>query len=173
MRHNSGFSVIEILIAIMLISAIVAMSISKLNLTNNQASVVSSDLLSGYSDLESAFGLYFSDKAAYPTGLADTTFVPLYLMVPKAPNGFDTAYGVSGYLLALRTGQASPNNGYYLATRVTVSNANDVNWKGILTAASKLPSTKFYYNTTVPAITNMAAPAASTVVYVTYWINRY
>lgn len=173
LKNDSGFTLVEVTIAIILVGILVTISLSKINWNNKISSGVSSQIISCFGEIETAYGLYLSDKNTSPTGLADATFVPIYLAVPPAPTGFDSSYGTSGFILGLQTGQASPNNGYYIATRVIVSGTNDPKWNGIIQASNQLPTTKFNYNTTTPAITNMGAPAGATTVYLTYWITRY
>lgn len=164
----------EVIIAITLLSTLIAISMSKFNFTTKISDNVAADLQSAMTEIETSFGLYQNDKNAAPTGLTDTTFVPIYVMIPKISAAFDNAYGTNGFNLVERTGQASPDNGWYIATKVTISGSNDPNWNAITRIASKLPSTKFYYNTTAPpATSNMAAPSGSTTLYTTYWITRY
>lgn len=176
-NNKKGFTLIEILVVIMLLSSLVAITVKNFSVGSSLIDSSSATLMSAMGEIETSFGLYLSDKNQTPatttlTGLTDTTFVPAYIMVPNAVQRFDATYGTSGYLLKQQTGQAIGNNGWYVSTRVTVSGSSDIAWQAITKTASKLSVNKFFYNTSVPALTNMAAPSGTTTVYVTYWITR-
>lgn len=170
---NKGFTLVEVIVAITLVSMLIAVSMSKFNFGSKISDNTATEMIAALSEIETSYGLYLQDKNASPTGLGDATFVPVYLMIPKVATGFDGAYSTGGFNLAERTGQAAPNNGWYIASRVAVTGVSDTRWNAILNMSSRLPSTKFFYNTTVPAVTNMAAPAGAATVYATYWITRY
>lgn len=177
LRNEKGFTLIEVMITVILLTALVAMSVKSYNTGSSLVDSSASNLMGAMGDIETNFGLYLSDKNQTPTsttltGLTDTTFVPTYLMVPNTVQRFDATYGTSGYVLAQQTGQPVGNNGWYIASKVAVTGSTDISWLAISKAASKLSLNKFFYNTTVPALTNMAAPAGAATVYVTYWITR-
>ena len=172
-KNNNGFTLIEVMIVIVLLSALIATTISSINMTSSLVQNNSSSIMSAMSEIETSYGMYLNDKNTSPTGLTDVTFVPIYLMTPNTIQNFDSAYGTNGYVLAQQTGQAVGNNGWYIAARANVGGSKDIAWQGIVQAATKLSLYKFFYNTAVAAVTNMAPPAGASTVYVTYWITRY
>lgn len=169
---KSGFTLIEILIAMTLLSVMVAITVTAVNYSSNVSAATSGQLMAEFNDIESAFNQYMSEKNAAPSGLGDSTFAPTYLFVPQVPNGFDNTYGTTGFNLAQATGQASPNNGWYICTKVAVTGAADNNYIAIKKIASQLSTQKFFYNTSCPATTNMADPSGAATVYTSYWIMR-
>jgi prepilin-type N-terminal cleavage/methylation domain-containing protein len=171
-NSKKGFTLIEILIAMTLLSLLVAVSISALNYNNNVVAGIANDLMSKLSDIESGFNMYVNEKNIPPTGLSDTTFAPTYIFAPVAPQGFDATYGTNGFNLAQRTGQTSPNNGWYVCAKVAVSDATDLKYLAIKQVASKVSPQKYFYNTSCPATTNMTDPVAAATVYSSYWISR-
>lgn len=171
MRNNKGFTLIEIIIVIVLIG-VAATIVSMLMNTSQIDKGMSAKLKSDLSAIETAYITYNQNANLTPTSLSDAAFVPAYLTPPRVINGFDETYGVSGYLLAYRTGQPVGQNGTYIAVKVSVSGATDEKFLTLKNIAGDLPSTKFYYNTTVPAVTTMADPAAAATIYATYWVLR-
>lgn len=181
MRRNSsnrlsnsyGFSLLELVLTITLMSLAIAITASIVNFNSTTVTTTCDDLMNSLTSIESAALNYSSDKSIMPSSLTDTAFVPTYLFPPKAPKTFDASYGTSGYYLAQQTGQTSPNNGYYVCARATVTSSTDTAFAGILAASEKMSAAKFFYNTTCPATSNMATPSSSTTVYTTYWFTRY
>ena len=147
------------------------MVVSNFNAVGVFSANASDDLVSSIGSIQSAYNSYQQDKSAVPTGLADSSFIPQYLFIPRPATGFDGTYGISGYVLAYMTGQASPNNGTYVCARANV-NGNDSTFQAITKAAAKLSADKFFYNTSCPATANMTTPAGAATVYVTSWITR-
>lgn len=170
-KNAKGFTITEILVALTVLSALLAISTTNINSAKYAVETISGELMSAFSDISLSMGNYHNEKNAMPAGLNDPTFVSYYIFPPIAPNGFDTSYGVNGYNLALRTGQVSPNNGWYVCAKTTVSGANDVKWRAIIQTATNLSPQRFFYNTACPSRSNMASPAGSTTVYVTNWIT--
>lgn len=171
-RKNNGFTLIEILISITLLTVLILISASYMNYNPMLISSEANQLMSGYADIEGAFNRYVSEKNANPTGLTDATFVPIYLFVPMPPGAFDTTYGTSGYTLTQVTGQTSPNNGWVICNKIGVSGATDLNYLAVKKAASSLSAQKYFYNTSCGATSNMADPGAAATVYTNYWISR-
>lgn len=172
MRNSNGFTLVEILVSLSLMAFAISLTVNAMNFSSRAADNIESELISSFSSIEASTQNYFNDKSAYPTGLADATFVPVYLFVPMAPSSYDRAYGVSGFYMAKRTGQSSPNNGYYICTKVTVDNASDYRFIAMKQVSSRLSASKYFYNSTCPAITNAADPTIATTLYPTYWITR-
>jgi len=170
---DRGFTLIEILVVITLIGVIMAVMVSSGGLQNMSAQNNSSKMVSDLSLIQNAFGNYHTEECAYPTGLADATFVPTYIFSPPVPTGWDAAYGTNGYLIGVQTGQAAPNNGYYVCARVSVLDATDPNWKATTLMALQFAPTQYFVNTSCTAVTNMAAPAGEATAYVTFWLTRY
>jgi len=170
--HNSkGFTITEVLVAMTVLSALVALSTTNINSSKYAVETISGGLMAAFSDISLSMTNYQNEKNSMPNGLSDSTFVSYYIFPPTAPDGFDKTYGVYGYNLALQTGQVSPNNGWYVCAKTTVSGANDVKWLAIKQTATNLSPQRFFYNTSCPTRTNMANPASSTTVYVTNWIT--
>lgn len=172
MSGCKGFTLIELMITIAIIIFLTSVMVASVNFGNQAATNVATQLKSDFAAIEMSFNRYSNDKNAYPTGLADASFVPVYLTPPVCPSGFDTTYATSGYVLTQVTGQPSPNNGYFICTRVNVSGPSDSKFQGIKIAAAQLPPLKFFYNTVAGATSNMVDPAAAATVYVTYWLMR-
>lgn len=171
--HNQkGFTIPEILVAMTILSALVAVSVTSIDSTKLGADNISASLMAAFSDISLSIINYNDDKNTMPTGLDDPTFVSYYIFPPAAPKGFDTSYGVNGYNMARQTGQVSPNNGWYVCARAAISGANDVKWQAITLTARNLSPERFFYNTACPSRANMAAPGAATTVYVTNWITN-
>ena len=149
-----------------------ALTIDHIPFTLFQSFGASTDLGSDIGLFQNTFAEYHNALGTYPSGLGDSTFVPAYLQPPPAPDGFDRTYGTSGFTLAQQTGQVSPNNGYYLCARASVSGASSALYQGIKNTGTRLSSSQYFYNTSCPATTNMADPAGAATVYPTYWFFR-
>ena len=173
MRNNNGFMLMDFLIALGLAGALLTIAVNFVDFSSISADRTKSSLLSSFTYIESAALNYQNEKGAMPTSLTDNTFVPIYLHPPKAPTGFDGSYGVDGFNMALRTGQASPDNGYYVCAVVSVTDASDPRFVGIKRLSESLSSSKYFYSTACPATTNIADPAGAATVYATYWLTRY
>jgi len=171
--HNSkGFTLLEVLAALTVLSLLYAVTATNVNPSKYAADTISGELMVSFADIGQSLQNYQNEKSVFPTGLNDVTFVSYYIYPPVAPNGFDRSYGVSGYNLALQTGQVSPNNGWYVCVKTTVSNANDVKFLALKKTAANLSASRFFYNTSCPAYSNMSDPAASATVYATNWISN-
>lgn len=173
MKNDKGFTLIEILIAVTLLSVATALLLGTVNYQDRAARNTADKITTDFGAIEAAFNNFYADKSGYPTGLGDVTFVPLYLFVPKAPSTYDGTYGTNGYNLGLRTGQASPNNGYYLCAKASVTGAADTNWLATTYIGQRLSPNKYFVNTSCPATTNMAAPGGAATIYLTIWLTRY
>jgi prepilin-type N-terminal cleavage/methylation domain-containing protein len=172
-RGCRGFTMVELLISLVLFGVLIALAVNAYNFTLPVKQNIASHLLSDCSTIEMAFVSYNNDKNTYPTGMTDSSFVPVYLHAPIAPEGFDTAYGKSGYTLAKQTGQASPNNGWYICTKVTVDNSDDPKWQAMSIIDEKVSKDKFFYGSACPALSNASAPSSPTTIYPTIWLTRY
>lgn len=172
MKQQSGFTLIEVIVVITLLGLAIAMTSQVLNYGDVAARNNANKMIADLADIEVSFGNYYADKNAYPTGLADATFVPTYLFVPQVPTRWDNTYGVSGYKLAQQSAQPSPNNGYYVCAKTTVTGSSDMNWAVIGHIAERLSSNNFFYNTACPATSNMGAPGGAATVFLTYWLTR-
>ena len=172
MKNKNGFTLIEILIAMTIMTVLISLSVAAINYNSNIVNNTANELLSKVSDIEAAFNQYVADKNNPPTGLTDATFTPTYLFTPLAPTGYDQTYGTSGFTLAQRTGQASPDNGWYVCAKVTVPNSGDPKFQALKKIATMVSPQKFFYNTSCPATTTMADPAAAATIYPVYWIMR-
>lgn len=166
-----GFTFLEILVALSILSALLVLSTTNMNSEKFGVETISGGLMSGFSDISLSISNYQAEKNTMPTGLDDPSFVSWYIYPPSAPNGFDQSYGVNGFQLAHRTGQPSPENGWYVCAKATVSGPTDVKWQAITQTAQNLSAERFFYNTTCPARSNMAAPGGTSTVYVTNWIT--
>lgn len=169
---NKGFTLIEVLVAVTLMSTLVIISASYLNFTTAIVASQSTRLLAAFTEIETDFNRYFSEKNATPTGLTDSTFVPVYLFVPVAPDGFDITYGVTGFTLTQITGQTSPNNGWVICSKIAVTGSTDTNYSAVKKVATQVSAQKYFYNTSCGATSNMADPSGAATVYPNYWILR-
>lgn len=170
--RQRGFSLVELMLCITVMGLLTVMMGSKINWSPWKISGISGQLIGDFSSIEAGFRNYWDEKGVYPANLSDATFVPGYLFVPIAPSVFDTAYGVSGYLLGQQTGQPSPNNGYYICAKVVVANAEDPRYRALEKVAEQMSMNKFFYGAACPAVANVAVPAGATTIYPTYWITR-
>jgi len=170
---KKGFTLVEILICMTIIAIMISLMFGLVNYSNQTAQNNAAKLTNDFGAIEAAFVNYFSAKGLYPASLTDATFVPIYLFPPKAPTSFNGAYGTNGYFLGSQTGQASPNNGYYVCAQVTAVSASDTSWLTLTNIGQTLSAQKYFYNTTCPATSNMAAPSSATVIYPTIWLTRY
>jgi prepilin-type N-terminal cleavage/methylation domain-containing protein len=171
-NNNKGFTLVEIMVVIILLTSLIAMTVTNLDMSSSMVHNGTSNIMASMSEIEASYGLYLNDKNVSPTGLTDTSFVPIYLMIPNTIQNFDSTYGTSGYVLEEKTAGLAGTRGWYVASRVTCK-STDITWKSIVNAGTKLSSDKYFYNSAVAALSNIAPPAASTTIYVTYWITRY
>lgn len=169
---KNGFTLIEILIAMTIMTILISLSVASINYNSNVINNTSNELLSKMGDIEAAYNQYMADKNSPPSGLSDSSFTPAYLFTPVAPTGYDTSYGTNGFTLAQRTGQASPNNGWYVCAKTTVSGIEDPKYQAMKKIAALVSPQKYFYNTSCPATSNMADPSAAATVYSNYWIMR-
>ena len=169
---NKGFTLIEILVAIALLGGLIAIFATSTNFSDPMVQSQTSELVASLDTINSAFIIYVNETTTEPTGLSDTTFAPVYLFPPIAPTGFDKTYGVSGFLMAKRTGQSSPDNGMYLCVKAIVAGPTATTYLAIKNAATKTSTMKYCYNTSCPSVVNMADPSGATTVYATNWIYR-
>ena len=179
-RSTAGFTMIELIVALTLLAFITTLTMNYVNFSSRAVENLSVRLLSDFTNLEAGFSSYSYDKGtdvvdsnANGEYLDEATLVPVYAFVPKISTGFDAGYGVSGFSLRKRTGQAAPNNGFFICARASVSGADATEFLAIKDIASKTAATKFYYNTACPETANMADPAGAATVYTTYWLSRY
>lgn len=180
-ENRKGFTVIELLIAITLLGLVIALTISAVNWKSSKAADIATKLGADFTSIEMAFSLYQNNTGSYPTGLSDTNFVPAYLFPPKGDSTVvDTTWQQNGYYLGQQTGQATPNNGYFVCTKLGVANSSDVRYIALATNMNgQSPSSKFYFNTSDcssnggAATTNMSAPSGATTIYAVYWLTRY
>ncbi|MGE0917808.1 type II secretion system protein [Trichlorobacter lovleyi] len=166
MRNRSGFTMLEVLVVMIMLSAVIALMVGILGAGsgNRQAESASMKLLNDFSNIEMAFNNFKHEKNAVPVGLTDSTFVPVYLFPPKADSGFErptTAGWVDGYLLGASA------NGNYVCAQAAYSDA-------IAAAASELKkktsSMKVITNASCGSTTD-SMPTSGTVSF-TYWISR-
>lgn len=186
----SGFTLIELVIAMTLLALAVSLSISAVNYGDRAKSDVANELISRLSAIEGAFNLYYADKSTYPVttagntykdALNDTSFVPQYLFIPPASKAFLGTWtvigsetgGTLGWMVGLKTGAAAPNNGYYVCAKAADATveATDLTYMAVLDAAGKMSSNKMFYGASCPVVANTAASGG--VLYVTYWLTRY
>lgn len=170
-NSNSGFTLVEVLVAIALTIAVIAITTDHTPFVALQSFTVSTDLGSDIGLFQSTLINFQNALGTYPTGLGDPTYVTAYLNPPPAPIGFDQSYGTSGFILA-QSGLPSPNNGYYLCARAFVSGASSAVYQGIKTTGARLSSSQYCWNTSCPATTTMADPVGAATVYPTYWFKR-
>lgn len=171
--RSKGFTLVEILVCMTILAIMISLMFGIVNYSNQTVNNNAAKVTNDFGAIEAAFVNYFSVKGTYPASLTDATFVPIYLFTPKAPTSFDTTYGTNGYFLASQTGQASPNNGYYICAKLTAASSSDPLWLTLTTIGQTLSAQKFFYNTACPATSNMAAPSSATVIYPTIWLTRY
>ncbi len=177
--NSNGFTLIELIIVITILAFVISLLIPvfNINMSNIQKKQIHSKLLGNFMSIESAFNNYMVDKNAYPVAsgtpanmLNDNSFVPSYLMIPSPPDGFDTTYGLNGFLVNAKT-DANPK-GYYICAKVDVTGSSDLKYIAIKEISQKVSQGKYYYNTTCPAGANMADPTGAVSIYPTYWILR-
>lgn len=176
MKHfnkNRGFTLVEIMLALTLVTLASVLLMGVVNYSDRTARNNASQITTAFAAIESAVNRYWNDKnGVYPTGLTDSTFVPTYLFIPALPASFDATYGTNGFYFGQQTGQASPNNGYYVCARANVTGASDPNWLTAGFIGNYLSAQKYFYNTSCPATSNMGAPAGATTVLYTMWLTR-
>ena len=151
------------LVALTLLSGVIAILVSSLNLKNSNTNTIASKVLSDLNAIEIGFVNFAQDKNVYPSGLADATFVPSYLFPPAPPENF-WAYTL-----------ASTGSSYYICGTVNVTGAGDNSYLALKNVISaKAPQSKFYYNTTAcPQTTSMASdPAGAATINFTYYLTR-
>ena len=172
LEKKNGFTLVETVVAMMLVTVVIAMTIPHIPQNIWQPSAITTDLGSDILLFQESFTNYNEATGSFPTGLGDTTYVPAYVSPPPAPAGFDLTYGMSGFFMGQQTGQPLPNNGYYLCARASVPGTGSAVYQGIKNTAAKLSSTQFFYNSSCPATGDMADPVGAATVYVTYWFKR-
>jgi len=172
LRDYRGYSLLEILAAITILSLLAAFTVQHINASAYIAADIADQFMTAYSDISISLNNYQNAKNASPTGLSDPTFAQYYIYPPVAPTGFDTTYGVTGFNLAYQTGQPSPNNGWYVCSKVTVTGANDARFQALKLIATKLSSKRFSYNTSCPSISNASDPTGTTTLFATNWIDN-
>jgi len=167
MNNRNGFTMLEVLVVMIMLSAVIALMVGILGTgsANRQAESASMKLLNDFSNIEMAFNNYKQEKNALPSGLADSTFVPTYLFPPKVDTGFakpsDTGW-VDGYNLT-----TSSSAGNYICAQADFTDSISATATEL---KKKVSSMKVI---TAPACgaTVDAMPASGTVSF-TYWINR-
>lgn len=179
-----GFTIIELLIALSILGLVLSLTISAVNWKDRRATDLSTELMGHFTSIELAASLYNNNTNTYPASLADASFVPSYLFPPKAPQGFDRAFGNAtgggGYHLGQQTGQTTTsNNGYFICAKVTVDNSSDARFVALQKVKEKTPTGKFFYNSTndctttgLAPLSDMAAPSGTTTIYLAYWLTR-
>lgn len=159
-HKQDGFTVVELLIAITILSFLIATAVSVVNYKKDAVTQTASKILSDLEAIEMAFTNYNTDKNAYPASLVDATFVGgKYLFVPVPPDGF-AAYTMS-----------SDATGYYVCTNASVTGTTDYKYEAFTKILTKAPADKAFKNTVCPATAN-ADPAYPAALYLTYWIFR-
>lgn len=166
MNNRNGFTMLEVLVVMIMLSAVIALMVGILGpgTGNRLAESSSMKLLNDFSNIEMAFNNFKQEKAAIPSGLTDTTFVPTYLFPPKVDSGFSTPTDtgwVDGYLLTT----SSTSN--YICAQATVT-------EGITAMATELKkkvSSMKVITAATCGLTTDAMPTTGTVAF-TYWINR-
>jgi len=172
-RKNQGFTLVELLVVVTLLSGVMVIMLGSGSFQNWSAQNAAARITSDFSTIENAFIDYNADKNAYPASLTDPTFSPQYLFAPQVPNGWDNAYGTYGYVMGHQTGQVSPNNGYYVCVRANgVAGASDQKWQTMLLMGQQYSPAKYFINTSCPSVSNMTAPAFPSTVYATLWLTR-
>lgn len=166
MNNKNGFTMLEVLVVMIMLSAVIALMVGILGAGNGnrQAESASMKLLNDFSNIEMAFNNYKQEKNAVPTGLTDATFVPTYLFPPKADTdkGFiNPAGGTDGYLLTT----SSTSN--YICAQATYSDTI----AATATELKKKVSSMKVITAAACGATADAMPTSGTVSF-TYWINR-
>ncbi len=166
MRNRNGFTMLEVLVVMIMLSAVIALMVGILGAGsgNRQAESAAMKLLNDFSNIEMAFNNYKQEKNAVPTGLTDATFVPVYLFPPKADSGFDRPIAtgwVDGYLLG------SSASGTYVCAQAAYT---DTIAATATELKKKTSSMKVITNASCGSTTD-AMPTSGTVSF-TYWINR-
>jgi prepilin-type N-terminal cleavage/methylation domain-containing protein len=166
MNNRNGFTMIEILVVMIMLSAVIGLMVGVLGpgTGNRQAEACSMKLLNDFSNIEMAFNNYKQEKNNSPSGLTDTTFVPTYLFPPKADTdkGFtNPTGGTDGYLL----GESSDGN--YICAQATFSETINLAAAELI---KKVSSMKVIRNSSCPSKTD-SMPTSGTVAF-TYWIIR-
>lgn len=155
-----GFTAVELLITLSVLLFVIGISVSAINYGDRATKNTATDVLNALTAIETAFNTYQLDKGAFPSGMADSTFVPSYIFTPKPADGFDA------YSLANSSGK------YYIcATTSGAATAADVPYKALTTIASKVSVDKFFVSNICGA-TSAVAPTGSSAMSGTYWLNR-
>jgi len=166
MNNRNGFTMLEVLVVMIMLSAVIALMVGILGAGsgNRQAESASMKLLNDFSNIEMAFNNYKQEKNALPSGLTDTTFAPTYLFPPKVDAGFakpsDTGW-VDGYKLT-----TSSTNNYICAQAAFTDSIS-----ATATELKKKVSSMKVITAAACGATADVMPTSGTVSF-TYWISR-
>lgn len=176
MKRRTGFTFFELLVVITVLSAIVVILINFLDFTGYEKKKRVDKLLSDFFLIESAVQQYrvatnseLVDSNSNGELLDESSFVPAYLFVPKVVQGFDSAYGISGYSLKRYYDSNTGREGYYVCVRASISSTNDLVYQVMLEVQNATAQGKVFINNTCGATSNYFTTGT---VYETYWIYR-
>jgi len=174
MNKSRGFTIIEMLVTIAMISLLVGLTITVFDkaviLKNEPSDKVYSDLTA----IQSAMLRFEIDKNVMPTSFSTAGFVPQYLMVPKIHKIFDNEYGEFGYHIGVASGEVGTNNGVYVCFKAAVEEGGiKVLSNSLDLLEDRIQSEKFFYNTSCPSTASLATFPETGNIYGTFWITRY
>ncbi len=179
MTRNSGFTLIEVMATLILLGLVTALSVQRFMPVDSFSTESAGSLTGSLGSIQGAYNAYVSDKNQPPAfgsdnnALGDSSFVPVYLFIPRPPKGFDSGYGISGFVLGQRSDHSTPNNGVYICAKAAGLTATSVPYRAILKSAAALSANKFFYNYNCPATSSLASdPSSASDVFVTCWIVR-
>ena len=175
----AGFTLIEVMATLVLLGLVTALSVQHFMPVDSFSTESAGSLTGTLGSIQGAYNAYVNDKNQLPAfgsnnnALEDSSFVPVYLFIPRPPSGFDSSYGVSGFQLGQRSGQDTPNNGVYICAKAPSVTATSVPYRAIVKSAAALSANKFFYNDSCPATSSFTSdPSSASDVYVTCWIVR-
>lgn len=149
-----------------IVGFLTAISLTGLNYSSSSGGEAANKYLSDVSTIALAFTTYQTEKRTAPTDTSGNGNIldelSSYVFAPKAPTGFDSAYG---YVLNSSGGQT------YLCARCQITGAGDANVSTLTDVKAKLAAGQFYYADVCPSSTDTALDAAKTV-YAVYYIVK-
>lgn len=125
-----GFTTIEAVIAVAIVSMVAVLFISKITFTDRTMRNTADKMLSDFVMFENTFYAYLADFGTPPAGFADPNWVGpgKYVSMPTAPLPMDQTYGVNGY--SYSTSAGTTTTGYYVTCRATTNGTTaDPLWK--------------------------------------------
>jgi type II secretory pathway pseudopilin PulG len=163
-----GFALLELLIAITLLTTAIAISVSYVNVSGIIEKKTALKLDADFKAIERAIENYKDATGNYTAGegeLNDINFpelIPSFLFPPRACKNF-TNYSYKN----------DNNTKVYIYTSTNVESKNTASYKAMRDFKNKSPMYKVYINTFAGAISSINESSLSfpAVLYVTYWVK--